>query len=131
MSADTLRRAAKVLREHAEKATKGPWNRAADHEMASGQYPDNAVGYWDGEYAACVSYSGTGVGEEADRDARYMTLMHPPVALALAVVLNDWADQLERRAAIGMEATEVATSLIAHAVNLAHAILREQEDGAP
>jgi hypothetical protein len=84
---DDLREAAKTLRERAEAATRGPWLRAADHSLARGQYADNDLGWWDGEYAAPVG--STGDGDEATADARYIATVHPGVGLALA----DWLDK--------------------------------------
>lgn len=97
MSAELLRRAAEKLAEHAAKAQAGPWLRAADHERATDYgFPANAVGFWDGEYARQVTYQATGDGAEADADARYIALMHPPVALALAELLDAHADAAEQ-----------------------------------
>lgn len=113
MSADLLRRAAVKLREHAEAATRGPWLRAADHDVARGQYHDNEVGFWDGPYAEQVT--STGDGDEATADAAYIALMHPPVALALA----DW---LEAVTASGCNPVQMHKALV-----VARAILREEE----
>jgi hypothetical protein len=122
VSADLLRRAAAKLRAHAEAATRGPWYRAGDHERAvSYGFPPNAIGYWDGEYAAQVSYNSTGDGAEADADARFMALMHPPVALALAEWLEAMAAMLDQTYGISPVEQRVDRA----ALLLARAILRE------
>lgn len=119
---EVLRRAAKVLRESADGATLGPWQRAVDSEIAAGQYPHNSLGNWSGAYARCVSHCGTGDGDEADRDARYIVLMHPPVALALAGWLEHFAGMLT---AGGGEEWLIRDD-IEDAKAVARAILREQ-----
>jgi len=78
VSADLLRRAAVKLREHAEAASKGSWNNDG-WEIYAGQPGIRAD--WIGETCA----------GEADQDAAngdYVALMHPPVALALAELLE-------------------------------------------
>ena len=119
MSAEVLLRAAKVLWEHAESATPGPWQRAIDSEVAAGQYPHNSLGNWAGAYARCVSHCGTGDGDEADCDARYIALMHPPVALAVAEWLESWRDaEFSEHHAMSDDA--------GYALKVARAILREE-----
>lgn len=114
---DDLREAAELLRTRAEAATRGPWQRAADHPAASDQYPANGFGYWSGEYARCVSYSGTGDGVEADLDAIYIVTVHPGVGLALARLLDEHADSVEE------DGGQVVTSAVDQAVELARLIL--------
>lgn len=123
---DDLRAAAKLLRDRAEAAAPGPWHRAADHERPRGQYPDNAIGYWDGEYARCVSYSGTGQGAEADADAVWIVTMHPGVGLALADWLESVAARWVGRAELNYPARHVFQQ---HALRVARLILGEAADG--
>lgn len=70
MSAELLRRAAKTLREHAEAASAGRWEA----------HPDGLV--WAERIGDPVS------GSTEVEDANYVALMHPPVALALADLLD-------------------------------------------
>lgn len=78
MSADLLRRAAAKLREHANDATRGPW------EM------DGADGLvWPGCMGDPVS------GSDVLANGAFIALMHPPVALALAELLEHQADDLD------------------------------------
>lgn len=77
MSADLLRRAAVKLREHAEKASRAPW---VAHD-------DGLV--WPDRLGDPVS------GSEQLDDAKYIAMLHPPVALALAhwlEVVAVWPD---------------------------------------
>lgn len=130
MSADLLRRAAKVLREHAENATPGPW--IAAEQTSDGQ---NFVGTVVKGTGPAVSIEvGSHDGNwtlDLDRqtaDATYLALMHPPVALALAHWLDAEAESASRfeldtglSGAVVLEATG--------AVRVARAILREASDG--
>lgn len=77
MSAELLRRAAKVLRERADAASAGPWEA----------HPDGLV--WAERIGDPVS------GSTEVEDAEYIALMHPPVALALADWLESAADVLD------------------------------------
>lgn len=124
MSADLLRRAAAKLRETAEAATPGPWSV-------------------DGDIQAVKAAGGTTIAYDDETemsDGQFIALMHPPVALALA-------DLLERRAlqiADAMRGWARDTSYIdkflggvdglaresfAAEFALASAILREPEEG--
>lgn len=81
MSAELLRRAAKVLREHAGYATAGPWEYVEGEmdEAISGSSADGLV----------YSHYGDDAGVPlAQYDGSYIVLMHPPVALALADLLE-------------------------------------------
>ena len=82
---ETLREAAKVLRERAGAATPGPWEAAQDHLTHSVGADVRSVP--SGGYAAadCCGYQGASTNE----DAAYIATMHPGVALALA----DWLDK--------------------------------------
>lgn len=101
MSADLLRRAAEKLRQHAEKAAFGQWDAE----------PDGLV--WSERLGDPVS------GSTYDEDADYIALMHPPVALALAGLLE-------------CEANVADLDAHAHpgAFVVARAVLREPEGGA-
>lgn len=103
-AADLLRRAAGKLRATAQAATSGPW----------------AI---DGDIQAVRAASGTTIAYDDETemaDGRYLALMHPPVALALADLLDDEA-ALEDS---GMQLSRTATAARA----LARAILREPEE---
>lgn len=96
MSAELLRRAAKVLREHAERATEGPWNASPvdspDGIVTSAVYSFvHPTGTTDSEVIGAVRKT-RGGGLRRANDARYIALMHPPVALALAELLDLKAD---------------------------------------
>lgn len=121
MSADLLRRAAKVLREAAEGATPGPWEHV-DYQggphlevtyMGCGSIITMGEGVVGGNIAAPDGDLYPRSGYSPFEDMRYIALMHPPVALALADVLDFHAAALN-----GMEAISVADTL-------ARAILRE------
>jgi hypothetical protein len=115
MSADLLRRAAAKLREHAEAATPGPWN--ADPSEIYGE----TIATWVAE-----SLNGN-LPDAGEANSRYIALMHPPVALALADLLDYSARWFEAAEKDGYEYDEgEALPIIA----LARAVLREPEDGA-
>lgn len=92
-SVETLREAAKVLRERAEAATPGPWE-ADMHEVSqhwSRPEPWQTVA---SSEVACMAYcyGGSGRGIEREEDATFIATMHPGVALALADWLGKEAD---------------------------------------
>lgn len=105
MSADLLRRAAEVLRKSAEVATPGPWSadRGTKHNWVVDGDPRSADHAW----VALMMFG------ECEQDARYIALMHPPVALALA----DWLDSAAR------DAEEIGPDPFA--LRAARAVLRE------
>lgn len=116
MSADLLRRAATTLREHAQAlpgTMVGPWFVRSGNVIA-----DDGT---DVGILAIAPYSPTDDGPLM----AFIALVHPPAVLALAVVLDDWADQLDRRLAFNIPATDVSEPLIAHLIDVARAILRE------
>lgn len=121
MSADLLRRAAEKLREHAEAATRGPWEHV-DHGVGGTSMGCGEVITLEGGEIACPSgdlYPRGGYNPRADM--AYIAFMHPPVALALA----DWLDYTARDAELDLGpigGRELA-------VKLARAILREGSDG--
>jgi hypothetical protein len=86
--ADTIRRAAKVMRGHAEAATKGPWRAVA------GRWGDEtfaAVVAPEGDPANAETWlMATGRGSICqEADAKHAAFWHPGVAVAVA----DWLDR--------------------------------------
>lgn len=123
MSSDLLRRAATKLREHANAAPEGPWVSLDDGDRLVALRPDSS---FDKGFRYLV--------DEPIPDssiAEYFALMHPPVALALAELLDlevkHWdASRLGEQAA-GAE-PGILTGAREEAVHaLARAILREPE----
>lgn len=97
--AETLRAAAKVLRERAEAATPGPWG-FTDSEAAASlvNLPDDGMVVMyggDTPVALCADeFYENEPGEPAPvNDAQYIATMHPGMGLALA----DWLDLTARR----------------------------------
>ena len=76
MSAETLRRAATVLRERAEKATPGPWRMVG--EFLNDTERAYVVPERDDHYVCA------GGSPDLDDDSPYIATMHPGVGLALA-----------------------------------------------
>lgn len=114
MSAELLRRAAKELREHAQAAIPGPWE-ADGSEI---QQPYGAE--WVAE-SLRVS-DGYGIDDVGDANASYIALMHPPVALALADLLDGCA---------AAEDPDVPLMPVDHKLlALARALLREEATSA-
>jgi len=117
MSSELLRRAAAKLREHANAASPGPWTIDGDIQAVKAS---NGV---------TIAYDDEG---EMD-DGRYIALMHPPVALALAELLDHLADDLSdagnRVEVGGLARNEYDTIRFdwTAALLLARAILREPE----
>ncbi len=125
MAAELLRAAAVLLRERAEAATTGPWERAADSDTAAGRhYRDNTIGNWDGRpfVEAGQVTCDMGDGDQAAADARYVALMHPPVALALADLL--WIGANDAETYVTQEAAAEVYQL---ELVVARAVLREVE----
>lgn len=108
MSADLLKRAAKVLRVYAEAATPGPWSHVDNADPAGQPLSKEGV---PSTFMGCGSVITLGEGVEGGDiaapngdlyprsgyspgdDMAYIALMHPPVALALADWLEDEFDQ--------------------------------------
>src|SRR5262245_30580428 len=108
MSTELLRRAATRLREHAQAATPGPWDNLDDGDRLV--HLDDNDGF---EHVIDEPISNAA-------NAAYVALMHPPVALALADLLDEIADF--NGAGPGRSA---GPTLLA----LARAVLREPSDG--
>ncbi|HET7405540.1 MAG TPA: hypothetical protein VFJ21_00185 [Mycobacteriales bacterium] len=96
MSADTLRRAASLMRERAEAATQGPWRaepirgiglRRADVRGL----PENTAYDYRGDAVATAADSEFGACLQGDAD--HIAGMHPAVAVAVA----DWLEVVARR----------------------------------
>jgi hypothetical protein len=96
---DDLRSAAKVLRERAKAATRGPWVAHTDGLV------------WAGRLGDPVS------GSTLVEDAEYIATVHPAVGLALAQLLDEHADSVEE------DGGQVVTSSVDQAVTLARLIL--------
>jgi hypothetical protein len=104
-AADTLRRAAEVLRERAEAATTGPWRDAWPDPGCAGpvvldQLEAQVVQEWGAR----------------EKDAAYIATVDPTVGLLLAHLLDDIADLWGNGTALREQ----------HALDIARAILRDQ-----
>lgn len=129
MSADLLRRAATRLREHAAACDPPPWAvrtyLEATERVWEIQSPDRP-GY------TTVATVRTDVSDPEDAakvgaSFALIALMHPPVALALATVLDGWADAaVETDKHLGYLPADYLVDELA----LARAILREAADAA-
>lgn len=113
---DLLRRAAETLRAHAEEAQhRQPW--CSDYTWSAVRHVQRNC-----DFVECDTH-GTdpeaACGQFDMYDGRYVALMHPPVALALAELLEDIAAYKELNPAIPGP-TEVVLSV-------ARAVLREPE----
>lgn len=119
---DTLRWAAKVLREHAEAATDGPWRVAAEGSEGSRIAPDCEDKR---ERVRWIANVNGRVQPEDGRNARYMALVDPAVGLALA----DWLDRAVSDAELLTEfGDETVEHSLAEPLAVARAILREAPD---
>jgi len=97
VSAETLRRAASLMRERAEAATPGPWRVVADSDTGE----TSVLGGPYDRYLADVHEWSTGIGNPA-----HIASWHPAVALAVA----DWLE---------VTARDVGTSTLAFHAALA------------
>lgn len=112
MSAETLRKAAALMRERAEAATPGPWEH------------DPVVAYLYVEQQA-GAYADVAVDTDGRReDSVHIASWHPAVALAVA----DWLDSLGTLAeTLGVQEMSMASQgNYAHALTVATAYLGEQ-----
>jgi hypothetical protein len=129
MSAETLRRAAALMRERAEAATDGSWETYSDEsERHFDQY---GVGVTSTVTFDVVAYS----GQIYSRDAEHIASWHPAVALAVADLLDEAVDHLLAHDDIdtfGAEAVcptareGLECSVLGQALNVARAYLGEQ-----
>lgn len=85
MSAETLRRAAALMRERAEAATPGPWRVGSEGSEGSRVNPRTGDKREDSRWIASVNGR---VQPEDGRNAEHIASWHPVVALAVA----DWLD---------------------------------------
>jgi hypothetical protein len=85
MDIDLLRRAAAKLRKHAEAAPEGPWVSLDDGDRLVALRPTWAKGF---RYLVDEPIDDTSTAE-------YFALMHPPVALAVAKLLDEAAEEIE------------------------------------
>lgn len=137
MTAEILRRAAKVLREHAEAATPGPWEHV---DYSDPPYQPLTSNGEKSTFMGCGSVITMGEyveggpiaapngdlyprsGYSPKDDMALIALMHPPVALALATVLDGLATVID-----GTVGDAAAESIFESELALARAILREPE----
>lgn len=153
MSSELLRRAAVKLRDHAAGTSPAPWFYNSYSALFSAPkarvYDDWETGDHSleryGPCPACAgkscelytedyrrdplvahvpSHHGDTAIEHAAKDAAFIELMHPPVALALADLLDIEAGIAEKTEAIGMRLSRSADAVIA----LARSVLREPEE---
>lgn len=112
MSAELLRRAATKLREHAEDGLlpTAPWD-AHKSEWREGMF--EVAGQGGDEVCGATSKP----------DADYIAMLHPPVALALARLLDMHAQLVEASATAGESFIEVFA--LGELLDIARAILRE------
>lgn len=85
MSAETLRRAAALMRERAEAATSGPWSVGPYHQLTSVLTEDGGL---------TIASVGAPHHPFVRADADHIASWHPAVARAVA----DWLDRKAERA---------------------------------
>src|SRR6185295_1666780 len=90
MSSDLLRRAATKLRETAEATSPPPWSSDPDASWYECGADHRYVRTESDQHWSAVALTGLvdDPHPRSARDAAYIALMHPPVALALAVWLE-------------------------------------------
>lgn len=111
MSADVLRRAAALMRERAEAATPGPWERVTHPRFG----PQGAVRTPNGD----LNISAYTEPYRSSEDALHIASWHPTVALAVADWLDHEAGYVEAHQASPDGTTK-------HALDVARAYLGEQ-----
>ncbi len=135
MSADLLRRAAAVLREHAEAATPGSWEHVDHGKDGSFKGCGQVITWGDGVEGGDVA-GPTGDlyprgGYSPLEDMALIALMHPPVALALAELLDLHAASVEARIEaerhVGVAPGTITQADETAAIALAQEILREPQ----
>lgn len=118
---EKMRQAARLLRTRAAEATPGAWDFQpwTTYTLPSGEYGESillAEGAPDGEI----------VRELGDADGRYIAMMQPAVAHAVAVTLDNAADDVEMQARGGglEKQWDIRVALAGqHAEALAEAVL--------
>jgi hypothetical protein len=126
VSAELLRKAAKVLREHAEAATPGPWVHVDYSDgpsvdithMGCGSVLTLGENVAGGDIAAPKGDLYPRSGYSPKGDMALIALLGPPVALALAELLDELA-------AYELPVESTAIPVARAALDLAAAILRE------
>ena len=125
MSAETLRKAAALMRERAEAACPSPW-RLGEHATLG---PNEVWGDDDGWNASAVATTRTRLNPggtfHADADAEHIASWHPAVALAVALWLEHAAARAEMKLLHG-GGTEAVWSRERDALAVARAYLGEQ-----
>lgn len=110
MTAETLRRAAALMRERAEAATPGPWDDTAPSDWASGE---ESWVWSESGTNVCITHEGD------DPDATHIASWHPAVALEVASLLMTLADFMD-------EGEPLPDDLVdAHGAGIARAYLGE------
>lgn len=131
MSADLLRRAATVLRQHAQDATPGPWVHV-DHGppngsfMGCGQVITEGAEVYGGDIAGPTGDLYPRGGYSPMEDMAYIALVGPPVALALADLLDAAADARDLDPAEPPRNPR-DRAVVFNALYVARAVLREEE----
>jgi hypothetical protein len=114
VSADLLRRAAALLRERGTAATPGPWAGVRGSPPRAWVLRPGGTGIVERQYSGTLA------------DIDFIALMHPPVALALADLLDatgEFAESNDQSDGFDLSAVDPT---FGPAVALAHAILREE-----
>lgn len=136
MSAELLRRAAAKLREMAGAATGGPWLVDSHTHGDDDWVMWNVLGPTDADGVTPIPLQtrteDAGYFSQAEADVTYAALMHPPVALALADLLDETARSVDARVEaeqyLGLRDGEIKLRSEDLAVALAREILREGGD---
>ena len=118
MSAETLRRAAALMRERAEAASKGPWKRFGMAGVAGSEWEvvdERRVECDCGEPVALL-------GCATNADAEHIASWHPAVALAVADWLWETANLIEVHA--GTECAEPCLHPTCRVIDRALAVAR-------
>lgn len=136
MSADLLRRAAATLREHGNGASPSPWDHVDYHGYSGDQstfmgcgsiismHPDTMGGDIAAPNGDCYPRGGYSPFE----DMKYIALMHPPVAFALAAWLDAAAAVVEGNDEHDGFDLDAVDDTYRGALATARAVLREAPD---
>ena len=127
MSAETLRRAAALMRERAEAATPGPWVRSGssietDHECSPGH------DCWPvGDTYSGMKPDGSTYPRDLNRaDAEHIASWHPAVALAVADLLDGEAAHFQHNYPPRQHRDDELDTGLRRAFTVARAYLGEQ-----